>query len=394
MGKTVPSIFFMMAFPVILRMEGHSLEVIGLLQLASLFYLAKPLWAPLINRNGTGKNHYKHWTLGAGLLYSLLLILLGFFNLRDHFSLVVIFVMAISFVAATQDIAVSTLYIKLLSFKERGAGATSKVVSLNVGGIIGSGAFLVIYNHCGWQACATALGITVFLPLLLLPRLEEKEQPHKAVPAFLWSALFSFFKEKGMVRWFSLTILNSVSASALFFMMKPFLVDQGENVDMIAFLLGFYGMGISAVFAMLTGHQRFQAYLLQRRRAYLDSIILTAVSGLPFIPVVLYADMPLLLFASITFLNLGITVSSVINGALVMDFSRKGLEGIDYAIQMTGIHLGALLIAAISGIIVSVTGYTVFFTAAAAFGAGMVPVSAFLFRGIGIGSQGHALHRK
>ena len=381
MGKTVPSVFFMTAFPVILRIEGHSLKVIGLLQLASVFYLAKPLWAPLLNRNGSRENHYKRWAVGSGIGYGLLLVWLGFFNLLDNFNLVVALVMTISFFSATQDIAVSTLYIKLLSFEERGVGASSKVISLNVGGILGSGLFLLIYNHFGWQICASSLGMTVWLPLLLLPLLEEKERRHEAAPAFRWAAIFSFFKEEGMLRWFSLTILNSISASAVFFMMKPFLVDKGVDTDVIAFLLGFYGMGVSALFAMATGNERFQQYLLQRRRAYLDSVVITAIAGIPFIPIALYANMPVLLFLSVTLLNLGITISTVVNGALVMDFSRKGSESIDYSLQMTGIHLGALLIAAASGIIVSAIGYSIFFAAAAAFGIVMIPVSAHLFKG-------------
>ena len=381
MGKTVPSMFFMMAFPVILRIEGHSLEVIGLLQVSSIFYLAKPLWAPLLNRNGSCKNHYRRWALGSGMGYGLLLVLIGFLNLQDNLGLIAGVIMVISFACATQDIAISTLYIKLLSFEERGAGASIKVFSLNVGGILGSGLFLLIYNHFGWQVCASALGITVFLPLLLLPFLEEKEQPNRTDSAFQWAAIFSFFKKKGMGRWFCLTILNSVSASAVFFMIKPFLVDKGVDPDMIAFLLGFYGMGVSVFVAVATGSKRFQQYLLQRRRAYLDSIILTAISVLPFIPIVLYANMTVLSFFLVTLLNCGITISTVVNGALVMDYSRKGLESIDYSLQMTGIHLGALLIAALSGIIVAGIGYTLFFTLAAVFGLLMIPISGHLFKG-------------
>ncbi len=381
MGKTVPSIFFMMAFPVILRIEGHSLEVIGLLQLTSIFYLAKPLWAPLINRNGSHRNHYKRWTMGAGIGYGLLLVILGFLDLQENFGMIVGCIIAICFLAATQDIAISTLYIKLLSFEERGAGASSKVFSLNIAGILGSGLFLIIYNHFGWQICASCLGATVFSPLVFLPLLKEKEQHYEKASLFQWSAILSFFKEKGMIRWFFLTIFNSIGASAVFFMIKPLLVDKGVDADVIAFLLGFFGMGVSALFAIATGNKRFQQYLLHRRRAYLDSVILTAIAGLPFIAIDLYAHMLVPLFIAVALLNLGITISTVINGALVMDFSRKGVESIDYSLQMTGIHLGALLISAVSGILVAAIGYTVFFTVAAVFGMIMIPVSVYLFKG-------------
>jgi len=55
MAKTIPQVFFMMALPVILRIEGYSLKVIGLLQLAGVPFLLKFLWAPLIGHEGTGE---------------------------------------------------------------------------------------------------------------------------------------------------------------------------------------------------------------------------------------------------------------------------------------------------------------------------------------------------
>ena len=39
MAKTIPQIFFIMALPVILRIEGYSLKTIGLLQLAGVPFL-------------------------------------------------------------------------------------------------------------------------------------------------------------------------------------------------------------------------------------------------------------------------------------------------------------------------------------------------------------------
>jgi predicted MFS family arabinose efflux permease len=184
-----------------------------------------------------------------------------------------------------------------------------------------------------------------------------------------------------MVRWSTLILLNSLSTSAVFFMMKPFLVDRGVSTDTIAFLVGFYGMSVAALTAMATGSKRFQQYLLRRRRAYIDSVIIGAVAVVLFVPIALSTDAALLLYLAVALINAAITVASVVSATLVMDFSRKHIASVDYALQMTGIHLGGLSMSVFSGLIVSAIGYSAFFLIQALFTGLMILVTASLFRG-------------
>jgi predicted MFS family arabinose efflux permease len=381
MSKTIPAVFFMMSLPVILRLEGYSLEVIALLQLAALPYLLKFLWAPLIDRNGAKANHYKKWILWTGLVFGGLLILLGFQDLHHHFTRIVALVMIISVVAATQDIAISALYIKLLSFEERGLGSSSKVMAINLASIMGSGLFLLVYNHLEWQASVSGMGVIVLAVLMPLPLLREEQNASRCTEMFRWTAMFSFIKGRGMPRWFLLILFNSVSASAVYFMLKPLLVDKGVATDTIALLMGFYGMGVAARTSVAPGNKRFQQYLLHRRRAYIDSVILSAVAVTAFIPISLSAESRIALYLAVALINVAVTVASVVSATLIMDFSRAGLESNDYSLQITGIHLGAMLMSAVSGTIVAAIGYTVFFTWQAVFGVAMIVVTATLFKG-------------
>jgi predicted MFS family arabinose efflux permease len=391
MAKTIPTVFFMMSLPVVLRLEGYALEVIALLQLAGLPYLLKFLWAPLLDRKATCENHYKKWVFWVGLLYGGLLILLGFQDIQQHFRSIVALVMLISVIAATQDIAISALYIKLLSFEERGQGASSKILALNLASILGSGVFLIVYNHLGWQASVCGMGALVLLALLPLPLLNESAGACESQPAFRWSSILSFFKMPGMPRWFVLILLNSISSSAVYFMLKPFLVDRGVNTDTIAFLMGFYGMGVAALTATGTGSAWFQNYLLGRRRAYIDCVILSAVAVALFTPIAVTPGNHILLYIAVAVLNIAVTVASVVSGTLIMDFSRPGLESVDYSLQITGIHMGAMVVSAISGTLVASIGYTTFFIAQALFGIAMILVSAGLFSDRWIVKTSHSL---
>lgn len=389
MARTIPAVFFIMAMPVILRVEGFSLEVIALLPVVSAPYLVKFLWAPLLDRNGGNKNHYKWWVMWTGLSYGVLLMILGSLDLVTQFKWVTALVLIISAIASTQDLAINALYIKLMSFEERGPCSSSKVLALNLGSILGSGCFLLVYNHFGWHAAASGIGILVLVSLLPLPLLREEQRPHEGEGAFRWSALLSFFKTPGMTFWFILLVLNSVASSAVFFMLKPFLVDKGVPTDTIAFLVGFYGMIVAALAAAATGSKRFQRYLLQRRRAYTDSVILRAVAVAIFIPVSLSLGNHILLYLTVALINIAITEASVVSATLFMDYTRKGQESVDYSLQITGTHLGGMIMATASGSIITAIGYTAFFTWQAVFAAVMVLITACVFRGSRIPECSH-----
>lgn len=385
MAKTIPQIFFMMALPVILRIEGYSLKTIGLLQLAGVPFLLKFLWAPLLDRKGLEKDHYKLWTLFTGAGCGLLIVCMAFLNVGDQFLLLAGFVVATSFVGSTQDIAVSALYIKLLDYEQRGLGSSSKIFAVNLATIIGSGLFLLLYNHLGWRSTMLSMAVSILLPLSLLGVLRENKQEQVdgtvRQGGISWSSLLTFFRGPGMLRWFSLIVLNSIGIFAVFFIVKPFLVDYGVDPDTIAFLVGFYGMGIAVLVAMATGLPVIQKYMLDRKKMYLGCVVFNAVAVALFIPLSVLNNVFFFFYIAMALLNTATTVSSVTSGVLVMDFSRKGFESIDYSLQMTGIHIGGMVMAAFSGMIVEQTGYPLFFVLLTLVGIGLVVLTFFLFRG-------------
>src|SRR5918994_964710 len=74
-SQFVPLAFILYAMPAVLRQQGVPLELIGLLPLVGLVWVAKVAWAPLVDRFGSQRfGHYRLWLLAgqtvmvAGLL--------------------------------------------------------------------------------------------------------------------------------------------------------------------------------------------------------------------------------------------------------------------------------------------------------------------------------------
>lgn len=151
--------------------QGHRFASIG-----GRAFSLEIFMGPLLDMKGLEKNHYKQWTLWSGMAYGLLIICMAFFNIREQFQAIVHLVIVVAFVASTQDLAISALYIKLLNYEQRGIGSSSKVFALNLACIAGSGLLLIQYNHMGWRATLLTMGAIILLALVSLCFLEENKR--------------------------------------------------------------------------------------------------------------------------------------------------------------------------------------------------------------------------
>ena len=77
-AQGLPVGFMTHALPVILRAQGVSLTHIGGFGLLMLPWSIKVFWAPLVDRYGSTKGHYRSWIIPAQLLSVIVLIILSF----------------------------------------------------------------------------------------------------------------------------------------------------------------------------------------------------------------------------------------------------------------------------------------------------------------------------
>ncbi len=292
-------------------------------------------------------------------------------------------IIGISLLTATLDIAISSLYIKLLSYEERGLGAAGKIFAVNIATMFGSGLLVIVYHHWGWGMLTGMMGSIILFSLTALVFLEEapnKEEGLKPLPtprAEVWR----FFTRTGMGRWMVLLVCNSTSISAVFFMIRPLLVDQGYATDTIAFLTGMFAVAVGALTSMAAATEKIQRCLLRRRTSLIACTVFNACAVVLFVAVYFLGSPLWLVYIAVTLINAAISFVSVVSGTLVMDFSQPGSEGIDYSLQMTAIHVGGLGMAAVSGLMADVMGYGNFFIFHAVLGCGLILLVIMLFQG-------------
>ncbi len=356
LAQSIPMSFFSTVVPVIMRMENYSLESIGYLQLIKLPWIAKFLWAPIVDRNCKTPKQYRRWILLSELIYAMIIVGIGFFNLQTDFS-TIIALMVIAFTAsATQDIATDAFAILSLRKKERSLGNSMQSAGSFLGTLFGSGVLLIIYSTFGWTYLL--FGLAGFVLLALLPVTFYKIKPNSEIQqqnnkVRLYEFVL-FFKEASTIRHLVLLVLFYSGIIGVLTMVKPYLVDLGYSIKDIGFISGIWGTACGALMAIPAG-------LLIRKIGFGKAVYLFAFVNLlaaTFFFVLTYTNHPLyLVYLAICLLWSAYAMSSVFIYTISMAVVRSGREGTDFTIQIVLTHLSSLIIAVFSGKVADMINY-------------------------------------
>lgn len=369
LAQSIPMSFFSTIVPVIMRQENYSLAMIGLLQLVKLPWIFKFLWAPIVDRYSNSTANYKKWIFTSELVYAIIIISIGFLNLKFDFGLIVV-LMIIAFTAsATQDIATDAFAIHVLKKEERSLGNSMQSAGSFMGTMVGSGILLILYHYLGWQGLM--VGLAGFVLVALIPlyfyrhrhsveagavklkvchdsthhksRRDVKDQDSK--PASL-KDIWLFFKQKGITRRLVLLFFYYSGIIGILSLVKPFLVDQGFNVKEIGLISGICGTASGVISALIAGHViRF----IGRRNSLLLFSSFAVFTTLYFVWLMSGNLSKMPLYTAVVLLWVTYGMSSVAIYTISMDMVREGREGTDFTIQIVITHLSGLLITIASG---------------------------------------------
>jgi len=172
------------SMPALARDAGLSPEWIGLLALPALPWALKFLWAPWVDRWGSGKpNHRKRWILVCVFAVMVVLAITALFPREwlfgPGFVLLVALLFLLNLFSATQDIATDGLATRLLTPDLRGLGNSIQVNGYKIGMILGSGALLILVGRWGWQGTMACMIIALMLVALVAWRFREPPEPVK-----------------------------------------------------------------------------------------------------------------------------------------------------------------------------------------------------------------------
>ena len=393
LAQSIPMSFFSTIVPVIMRQEHYSLTMIGLLQLVKLPWIFKFLWAPLVDKYGNSVDNFKRWIFTSELVYAIIIVAIGFLNLKFDFTLIVILMVVAFTASATQDIATDAFAILVLKKEERSTGNSMQSAGSFLGTMTGSGVLLMMYHYFGWQGLMICLAGFVILALIPLyfykhkhaaeveakiellnandhtPDAETGESkdglvrkcPHhraKFRDSSYKPASFKdiglFFKQKGIARRLVLLFFFYSGIIGILSLVKPFMVDQGFTLKQIGIVSGICGTASGAISALFAG-------AIIRRIGRTKSLYLFASIGLFttlfFVWLVSGHITKMNLYTAVVMLWVTYGMASVAIYTISMDIVRKGREGTDFTIQIVITHLSGILMAIGSGKLADVISY-------------------------------------
>ena len=244
-----------------LRQQGVSLQAIGFASLLALPWLAKALWAPLVDRYGSRRfGRRKSWIVPMQL--GLALSALAAAQTEDAVALAAL-ILAMNFFAATQDIAVDALALQWLRHDELGPANAVQVVGYKLGMLIGGGVLVWLSGRIGWSGLFYAMAGLMALVLLIslgIPEPKwEAEREHARETAGgtsfgeLGRRLRAAWQQPATAALIVIVLTYKMGETLADAMWKPLLLDRGFSVAQIGLWAGTFGMAFSLAGSAASG---------------------------------------------------------------------------------------------------------------------------------------------
>lgn len=358
-AQAVPSSFLSTALQVLMRENNFSLTTIGLLQLVKLPWIIKFLWAPMVDRRCVRVNDYKRTIIVSELVYSALLLTIGFLHVSTDIYFIIFLVVLSLVTSGTQDVATDALAV--LTFKKSDKSMVNSMQSMGSfgGALLGGGVLLMALHRYGWQTVLPFLAIFVLialLPLLFNKHLTINEKPKetKAKKAdFIW-----FFTQKGIWKQIVFLVIYYAGIFGTLSLLRSFLVDHGYNMKEIGLISGVLGTGV-AFFASWGAGFFVRKYGVFKARIAFACIIL--ITTLYFFLMLSDTITTLRVCIGVVLLWATYGMCTIVVYVSSMERVRPGREGTDFTIQTVITHLSGMMMAVVSGAIAQHYGYRLFF---------------------------------
>lgn len=254
-AQGLPFGFQATALPLMLRERGASLATVGFSSLLAAPWLAKALWAPLVDRYGSRRfGRRKSWIVPMQAA----LALSAFWAARvEEAGPLAALILAMNFFAATQDIAVDALTVSWLKAEQLGPANALQVVGYKLGMLTGGGLLVWASARIGWSGmfqCIAGLMLLILLYALFVrePPGEEARAQNLRLTEIV-SRLRATIQAKGTAALLAVVLTYKLGEALADGMWKPLLLDRGFSAAQIGLWAGTFGMACSLAGSALAG---------------------------------------------------------------------------------------------------------------------------------------------
>ena len=227
----LPYFFFNETIPLWLAQEGMSLAGIGLATGASMPWVLKFLWAPLVDRLGSRRT----WIRACLVLLAAVTVLLAGADPTHYAAALGVLLLVYVTLSATQDIAIDAYTIETTSGRELGVANSVRIAAYRGASFVSSALLVWVAARRGWDGAFLAgAAITGALAAasFLLPETERGAQRAES----LTEPLAAMLRRPGIWAVILFALTFKLDISAMDPMTKPFWLQAGLTLDQIAVL--------------------------------------------------------------------------------------------------------------------------------------------------------------
>ena len=251
-----PAAILWEVLPVYFRINGVSLRAIGGLRLLELPYSLKVFWSPLVHRFGDRR----FWVAACMFGIAAVLFALPFVDVAGVGLIVLVLILTLTTLSATQDIAIDSYSVGLVNREEEGAANGVRASAYRVALVFVGGGLVFLAAVLAWNSLfMLAGGVFALLGFaaLAIPRLALPEEAR----AHWWQGFAGWAGTWRVVPLIGFVLTYKLGEFAIGPMVKPFWVDYGKSIwpvqDDLMFQIGLFpttfGIVLSVVGALAGG---------------------------------------------------------------------------------------------------------------------------------------------
>jgi MFS transporter, PAT family, beta-lactamase induction signal transducer AmpG len=346
-----------------LTVEDVDIKTIGLFSLVGLPYTLKFLWSPLMDRFVVpifGRR--RGWIALSQLTLIGLILGMSVTSPQNGLWFLALLAFCLTFVSASQDVAIDAYRTEVLRDRERGIGAAVSVTGYRIAMLVSGALALILSEYLGWRVTYMLMALIMSIGVVsvwLGPEPEDPGTPPTSMKDAVEGPFREFFSRPGVWSLLALIVLYKLGDAFAGSLTTTFLI-RGVNFSVGEVGAINKGMGLaSTIIGALFG-----GVLMARLRLFKSLLIfgiLQAVSNLSFMVLALVGkSYPLMIF-TIAFENLAGGMGTAAFVAFLMVLCNHNYTATQFALLSALASLGRVFVGPLSGVLVDGMGWTVFF---------------------------------
>ncbi|NBU58885.1 MAG: MFS transporter [Betaproteobacteria bacterium] len=367
-GSGLPFLLVGYTLSIWLREAQYDLGAIGLISYATLFYVFKFVWAPLLDRlrvpvlGRLGRR--RGWLVLSQALLAAALLAMAATGPQASIGVFVALVGLVAFAGATQDTVVDAYRIEVAPVEAQAALAATYTLGYRLALIASGAGALYLADLAGWQAAYALMAGLMLLPLGAALLAREPDLAPVARPSFAEAFVGpfrEFFGRNGMLLALALLAfvgLFKMPDQMLGVVAGPFYVDSGFDKSQIATVSKLIGVWVGILGTFLGGAAVAGFGL---RGPLIVAAVAVSVSNLLFVLMTQHPGELWVFVLTICGDNLAQGFAGTVLVAFMSSLADRNYTATQYALLSSLANLPGKLVGGASGWMAEAWGYAGFF---------------------------------